>query len=743
MKGKDKTHQYNTRSKKVHQDKKYKHKRNESSDDSGSDSEEELNMQDYQNLLARIFPSKYMQSKSKRSSKSSKYDDPKETIKTLKMIRGFYQKENNKHMVKDCDFAIKEMQSVGKTQNMVNDYDLAIKELQNKKKKYSKKNESDNESDTSEEEDDDEDTSEDANDDDDSDESAGGEDNSDEESGSGDSESEDECASDEYESDEEEDEIVIESGGNKFNIIFTMGNTDNEDQYDAEDEEESEDDVETDSEDDSEVEGKTEKSNSKNQQLLNDNEILHKFQTMAKELLKKDKKSKVLRNINSNIKDIDRKINKNKYKKERKLRTKNTDSFKKLLSNKNSLNDIKFFEKKLSIVEQEKMLTEMTAVNKHTTIDKPYRLKLLESKIPASFKGMALKKVASLRYMDHGSGEYHKMKTWVDNFMRIPFGIYRSIPVTMEDGQDKCTEFMSNAKDTLDACVYGMNDAKLQILQLAGQWITNPGAIGTAVGIYGPPGTGKTTLVKDGFSKILGRDFAFIALGGTSDAAGLEGHSYTYEGAIWGKIVEILMQCKSMNPIIYFDELDKISNTPKGEEIIGILTHLTDTTQNSQFHDKYFAELDFDLSKCLFIFSYNDEHKVNNMYSVLRDRMYRIETKGYKTKEKITIANDYLLPKIREQVKFEKGNIILEDTVLEHIIEKYTEKEEGVRNLKRCLEIIHTKLNLYRLIKPESCLFGEEKTIEVAFPMTVTVEIVDKLIKTNDKNSGPPMGMYV
>jgi len=123
--------------------------------------------------------------------------------------------------------------------------------------------------------------------------------------------------------------------------------------------------------------------------------------------------------------------------------------------------------------------------------------------------------------------------------------------------------------------------------------------------------------------------------------------------------------------------------------------------------------------------------------------MYRIETKGYKTKEKITIANDYLLPKIREQVKFEEGNIILEDTVLEHIIEKYTEKEEGVRNLKRCLEIIHTKLNLYRLIKPESCLFGEEKTIEVAFPMTVTVEIVDKLIKTNDKNSGPPMGMYV
>ena len=113
-----------------------------------------------------------------------------------------------------------------------------------------------------------------------------------------------------------------------------------------------------------------------------------------------------------------------------------------------------------------------------------------------------------------------------------------------------------------------------------------------------------------------------------------------------------------MNPVIYFDELDKISNTPKGEEIIGILTHLTDTTQNSQFHDKYFSEIDFDLSKCLFIFSYNDESKVN---PILRDRMYKIETKGYKTKDKLIIAKNYLLPKIREQAKFEESEIIFDD----------------------------------------------------------------------------------
>ena len=228
--------------------------------------------------------------------------------------------------------------------------------------------------------------------------------------------------------------------------------------------------------------------------------------------------------------------------------------------------------------------------------------------------------------------------------------------VSIEDGIDKCHEFMENAKQTLDKAVYGLNDAKLQIMQMVGQWIVNPSAIGTAIAIKGPPGTGKTTLVKDGISKILNRDFAFIALGGATDSCFLEGHSYTYEGSTWGKIVDILIKCKSMNPVIYFDELDKIRETPRGEEIAGILTHLTDTSQNSQFHDKYFADIDFDLSKCLFIFSYNDESKVN---PILKDRMYRIETKGYNYKQKINIANNYLLPKIREQVKFSNEDIII------------------------------------------------------------------------------------
>ena len=180
------------------------------------------------------------------------------------------------------------------------------------------------------------------------------------------------------------------------------------------------------------------------------------------------------------------------------------------------------------------------------------------------------------------------------------------------------------------------------------------------------------------------------------------------------------------------NKLDKISDTPKGEEIAGILTHLTDTTQNSQFHDKYFSEIDFDLSKCLFIFSYNDESKVN---PILLDRMYKIQTMGYEKKDKRVISNDYLIPKIVEQVNFKIDDIIIPDTTIDYIVENYTQNESGVRNLKRCLEIIYTKLNLYRLMKPDSKLFENEMTLNVEFPFTVTTDILKKIIKQEENAS--------
>ena len=468
-----------------------------------------------------------------------------------------------------------------------------------------------------------------------------------------------------------------------------------------------------------------------------EDEIMEELKQLIKTRKTKGKNA-MSKKFDKMAKAYERKQTKLEKKKEQKLKTKNVSTLRKLLRAPNIMNDFKYF-KDMNIDAQKKIISRLKEVNKLSRVEKPYRLQLLDSDIPPHYQATALKKINILNYMDPGSGEYYKIKQWVDAFMSIPFGKTKQLPLTMDDGIDKCQAFMEDAKKVLDDCVYGLDDAKMQILQLVGNWLSNPNSIGTAIAIKGPPGTGKTTLIKEGISKILQRPFAFLALGGATDSSFLEGHGYTYEGSNWGKIVNILIQSKCMNPVIYFDELDKISDTPKGEEITGILTHLTDTTQNSCFHDKYFANMDFDLSKALFIFSYNDENKVN---PILKDRMYRIHTAGYDAKEKITIAKKYLIPKIEKNVNFKEGEVIITDDALNRIITNFTDKEKGVRNLKRCLEITYTKLNLYRLMKPDSKLFNKKDTIKVSFPFTVTAEIINKLIKQNEKES-IPFGLYI
>jgi len=631
-----------------------------------------------------------------------------------------------------------------------------------KKKKVIEEEEEDDDEDD-EDYDPDEDESEEYDDDSDEDDDDDDDDDSDEDDDDDDDDSDEE---EEDEDDESEESTKGKKKNPKINIILSVG-TKEEDEYneyfghenddDDDDEECDTDDEETfmkekyekidqpsdssvDKEEDEQKETKSKKKKEKVKEEVNTNveseyiQLLELKKELSKQM-EKNPKSKILKRAITDCSTDIRKLVKN-------ARKNNTKEYKKLIhSDDTKPGEFEFFKTKMSNAEQRRIMSELKEVKQFISIDKPYRLALLESSIPPKLKANAMQKINMLRSMDSCDPEYFKIKHWVDNFMRIPFCKYKSLSVSMADGIEKCHEFMMNAKNILDTCVYGLDDAKLQILQMVGQWISNPQAMGTAIAIKGPPGTGKTTLVKDGISKILGREFVFIPLGGASDASFLEGHSYTYEGSIWGKIVQSLMDCQCMNPVFYFDELDKLSETPKGEEIAGILTHLTDTSQNSQFHDKYFSEMDFDLSKCLFIFSYNDEHKVN---PILRDRMYRIMTNGYESKEKIVIAKQFMLPKIREQVNFQPEEIIIPEETIRYIVgaKHLTHEEAGVRNMKRCLEIIHTKLNLFRLMKPEENLFSKDIKMEVKFPMTVTSKEVDLLIKNEEKQSQSLLAMY-
>ena len=280
--------------------------------------------------------------------------------------------------------------------------------------------------------------------------------------------------------------------------------------------------------------------------------------------------------------------------------------------------------------------------------------------------------------------------------------------------------YIEDVNNVLDNAVHGHTKAKRQVERIIGQWM-NGEKSGYCFGFEGPPGVGKTSLAMKGIAKCLkdndncSRPFAFIAVGGSANGSTLDGHNYTYVGSTWGKIVDILIDTKCMNPIIFIDELDKVSRTEHGREIIGILTHLIDSTQNDTFQDKYFAGIDIDLSKALFIFSYND---VNSIDRVLLDRIHRVKFDALSMLDKLTITRKYLFKEIYSKMGL-TDVIDISDEVIEFIIEQYTQ-EPGVRKLKELLFEIVGEINIDIL----------KRTDDYSIPILVTKEdIKSKYLK--------------
>ena len=300
---------------------------------------------------------------------------------------------------------------------------------------------------------------------------------------------------------------------------------------------------------------------------------------------------------------------------------------------------------------------------KETEVEK-YLARIRKLKLTEEARERIDEEIEKLRLIEPASPEYNVSRAYLDWLTILPWGVYS------KDFFD-----LKRARRILDRDHFGLKDVKDRILELISVGIINNDLAGTIVLLVGPPGTGKTSIGQS-IAKSLGRKFYRFSLGGMRDEAEIKGHRRTYIGALPGKFINAIKTCKTSNPVIMLDEIDKIGASFQGDPASALLEVL-DPEQNKDFLDHY-LDVRFDLSKVLFICTANT---LDTIPAPLLDRMEQIRLSGYILEEKLEIARRHLLPKQLKMHGLKRSQLSLPKTVLREMIDGYA-REAGVRSLE-------------------------------------------------------------